>query len=55
MTKSELIEAVQRANKNLSKRAIGGVVGSTFSTLARGIKKRGSFCLSWLWDLLGEK
>jgi len=41
MTKADLIEAVQRANKNLSKRAVEEVVGTTFSTLAKAIRKGG--------------
>ena len=43
MTKADLIEAVQKRNKDLSKRAVEEVVGTTFSTLAKAIKKAGRF------------
>lgn len=43
MTKTDLIEAVQKANKNLSKRAVGDVVSSAFSAVIKGIKREGRF------------
>jgi DNA-binding protein HU-beta len=43
MTKSELIETIQKSNKDLSKVAIEEIVNTAFSTLARGIKKDGRF------------
>lgn len=43
MTKADLIEAVQKANKDLNKRAIEDVLGTTFSTLTKSIKKDGRF------------
>ena len=39
MTKAELISAVQKANKDVSKRAVEDVLDTTFSTLGRAIKK----------------
>ena len=43
MTKAKLIEAVQKANNDLSKRAIEDVVDTVFSTLGKSIKKEGRF------------
>jgi DNA-binding protein HU-beta len=43
MTKSELIEAIQKSHKDLSKVAIEQVVETAFSTVAGGIKKDGRF------------
>lgn len=43
MTKAEFIEAVQKANKDLSKRAIEEVVDTAFQTFAKSIKKDGRF------------
>ncbi len=43
MTKSDLISAVQKANKVLSKRAVGDVMDTTFSTLTKVIKREGRF------------
>lgn len=43
MTKTDLIEAVRKANKSLSKRAVEEVLDDTFTTVARTIKKEGRF------------
>ena len=43
MTKAELIEAIQKAQKDLSQKAIEDVVGTAFSTLSKAIKKEGRF------------
>ena len=43
MTKAKLIEAVQKANNDLSKRAIEDVMDTVFSTLGKSIKKEGRF------------
>ena len=43
MTKSDLISAVQKANKDLSKKAIEDVTDTTFTTLTKAIKKDGRF------------
>ena len=43
MTKADLISAVQKANKDLSKRAIEDVTDTTFTTLTKAIKKEGRF------------
>jgi DNA-binding protein HU-beta len=43
MTKADLISAVQKANKILSKRAVEDVVDTTFSTLTKAIKKESRF------------
>jgi DNA-binding protein HU-beta len=43
MTKSELISAVQKANKDVSKRAVEDILDTTFSTLGRTIKKEARF------------
>ena len=43
MTKSELIQAIQKNHKDLSKAAIEQIVETAFSTLAGGIKKDGRF------------
>jgi DNA-binding protein HU-beta len=39
MTKVELISAVQKSNKDVSKRAVEDIIDTTFSTLGRAIKK----------------
>ena len=39
MTKSELITTIAKENCELSKKAIGQVLDTCFTTLARGIKK----------------
>ncbi len=41
MTKSDLVSVVQKGNKTFSKRAIGNVMDTTFSTLTKAIKKEG--------------
>lgn len=46
MTKVQLIGAIQKANKDLSKRAIEDVVDTTFSTLVKAIKREGRFAYS---------
>jgi len=43
VTKADLISAVQKANKDLSKRAIEDVTDTTFTTLTKAIKKEGRF------------
>ena len=43
MTKAVLIEAIQKANKDLSKKAIEEVVETVFSTLGKSIKKERRF------------
>ncbi len=43
MTKAELISAVQKANKDVSKRAVEDIIDTTFSTLGRAIKKEARF------------
>ena len=43
MTKAKLIEAVQKANKDLNKTAIEGAVDSAFSIISNVIKKEGRF------------
>ena len=43
MKKTDLIDAVQKANGDLSKRAIEDVIDSTFSTLSKVIKKEKRF------------
>ena len=43
MTKPKLIEAVQKANKDLNKTAIEGAVDSAFSIISNVIKKEGRF------------
>ncbi len=43
MTKAELISAVQKANKDVSKRAVEDIIDMTFSTLGRAIKKDARF------------
>lgn len=43
MTKAECIQAIQKVNKDLSKRATEEVVDTTFSILAKAIKKEGRF------------
>ena len=43
MTKVDLISAVQKANKNLSKRAVEEVMDTTFNTLSKAIKKESRF------------
>lgn len=43
MTKAELISAVQKANKDVSKRAVEDIMDMTFSTLGRAIKKEARF------------
>lgn len=43
MTKAKLIEAVQKANKDLNKTAIEGVVDTAFSIISNVIKKEGRF------------
>lgn len=43
MTKADLISAVHKTNKDLSKRAIEDVVDTSFATLAKTIKKEGRF------------
>ncbi len=43
MTKAELISAVQKANKDVSKRAVEDIIDMTFSTLGRAIKKEARF------------
>jgi len=41
MTKAELIEAIHKANKDLSERKIEQVPGAVFSSLSISIKKEG--------------
>ncbi|MGH7274419.1 MAG: HU family DNA-binding protein [Nitrospiria bacterium] len=43
MTKAKLIEAVQKANKDLNKTAIEGAIDSAFSIISNVIKKEGRF------------
>lgn len=43
MTKPKLIEAVQKANKDLNKTAIEGVVDTAFSIISNVIKKEDRF------------
>jgi len=43
MTKPKLIEAVQKANKDLNKTAIEGAVDSAFSIISNVIKKEDRF------------
>ena len=43
MTKAKLIEAVQKANKDLNKTAIEEVVDTAFSIISNVIKKEGRF------------
>ena len=43
MTKADLIKAIQNANRDLSLRAVNGVVDTTFSAISKSIKKEGRF------------
>jgi DNA-binding protein HU-beta len=43
MTKAELISAVQKGNKDVSKRAVEDIIDLTFSTLGKAIKKETRF------------
>lgn len=43
MTKVELIKAVQKSNKDLSKRAIQDLLDTAFNTLTKSIRKEGRF------------
>jgi len=43
MNKAELIETIRKSNNDFSKKAIEEVVGTTFSTLSKTIKKEGRF------------
>jgi DNA-binding protein HU-beta len=43
VTKSELIDVIQKSHGNLSKATIEEIMDSTFSTLAEGIKNGGRF------------
>jgi DNA-binding protein HU-beta len=39
MTKAELISAVQKSNRDVSKRAVEDILDTTFSALGKAIKK----------------
>ena len=41
MTKAELIEAVAKTNKNLSKKAVAEIMDATFDTMAKTLKREG--------------
>ena len=55
MTKADLIEAVQRGNKDLSKRAVGEVGGDHFFHPGKVHQESGPLCLPGLWGLYGKK
>lgn len=43
MTKGELLDAIARGNKDLTKKQVAAVVEATFDTIATAIKKNGEF------------
>ena len=43
MTKAELLDRIAKANKDLTKKQVSGVVDAVFATMGEAVKKDGQF------------